>query len=68
MLVRLVADRLYVVLDVAPVAAERLTGVDDHVDFDRAIAAGQFGFVALRFGAGVAMREADHTADLDPVP
>ena len=60
-----VADGFYVTLDIIPVAAQSFADVDDHVDFDGAIPAGEFSFVALGFSGGVAVRETDYGADED---
>ena len=49
--VGLVTHGLNVGLHVGPVAGERLADVDDHIDLNRAVPAGQLGFVAFGFGA-----------------
>ena len=63
--VRLVADNFDVAFDIGPIAAQRLAEVDDHVDLDGSVFAGQFGFVPFGFGGAVAVREANNAANQD---
>src|SRR5206468_4937780 len=60
--VSFITDGPDVTLDVVPVAAQRLADVDHHVDLERAILAGQFGFVAFGLRGAVAVGKADNTA------
>ncbi len=60
---RFVADDFYVAFDVFPVTAQRLADVDDHVDFHRAVAAGEFRLVTLGLGATVSVRKSDDRAN-----
>jgi hypothetical protein len=63
--VRLVAHGFDVSLDVIPVAAQGPAEVDDHINLDGAVFAGQFGFVAFGFGGAVAVRKADDATRQD---
>jgi hypothetical protein len=62
----LVANGLNITLDIIPIAAQRLPNVDDHVDLDRAIFAGQLRLVALALSGTVAMGKPDDRSHFDP--
>src|SRR5690348_12804862 len=61
--VRLSAHGFHVAFHVIPISAQRLADIDDHVDFDRAVPAGQLGFVALGLGARIAVGKSDDASD-----
>src|SRR2546426_283747 len=62
MFVGLIAHGSNLALDVTPITAKRFADVDDHVDLDSAIAAGQLCFAAFHFGETVAVRETNYGA------
>jgi hypothetical protein len=55
----------YVALDIIPIATQGLAEIDDHINLEGSVFAGQFGFVALGFGGAIAVREADDAAHQD---